>query len=114
MLNKYFPLTRQSRKQFKQKEWITDKIKADIKKKNDLFKKYINKNTEANKQNWKEANYKVTEEIRRAQTQYYRSLLLEHSNNSQNLWKTFGKILKNSKGKVKINKIKVNNKIITD
>ena len=94
MLNKYFPLTRQSRKQFKQKEWITDKIKADIKKKNELFKKYMENNTEASKQNWNEAKYKVTEDIRRAQTQYYRSLLLEHNNNSQNLWRTFGKILK--------------------
>ena len=71
-------------------------------------------NTEASKQNWNEAKYKVTEDIRRAQTQYYRSLLLEHNNNSQNLWRTFGKILKKGKSRVKINKIKVNNKIITD
>ena len=114
MLDKYFPLTRQSRKQFREKEWITDKLKTDIKKKNDLFKKYTEKNTEASKQIWKEAKYKVTEDIRRAQIQYYRSLLLEHNNNSQNLWKTFGKILKNNKSKIKINKIKVNKKIITD
>ena len=39
---------------------------------------------------------------------------LDHSNNSQKLWKNFGKILKNSKSKTKINKIKVNNKIVTD
>ena len=114
MLNKYFPLVRQSRKQFRDKEWITEKIKADIKKKNELFRKYTEKNTETSKQRWKDAKYKVTEDIRKAQTQYYRSLLLDHSNSSQKLWNTFGKILKNSKSKVKINKIKVNNKIITD
>ena len=38
----------------------------------------------------------------------------DYSNNSQKLWKNFGKILKNSKSKIKINKIKVNNKIVTD
>ena len=114
MLNKYFPLVRQSRKQFRDKEWITEKLKADIKKKNELYRKYIEKNTETSMQRWKDAKYKVTEDIRKAQTQYYRSLLLDHSNSSQKLWNTFGKILKNSKSKVKINKIKVNNKIITD
>ena len=114
MLDKYFPLTKQSRKQFRDKKWITVKLKEDIKKKNNLFKEYTETNTEASKQLWKQAKYKVTEDIRRAQTQYYRSLLQEHNNNSQNLWKTFGNILKKSKNKVKINKIKVNNKLITD
>ena len=99
LLDKYFPLIRQSKKQFKNKEWITDKLKTDIKKKNTLYRKYTEKKTEVSKQHWKEAKYKVTEDIRRAQTQYYRSLLLEHNNNSQNLWKTFGKILKKAKVK---------------
>ena len=94
MLDKYFPLTKQSRKQFRDKKWITVKLKEDIKKKNNLFKEYTETNTEASKQLWKQAKYKVTEDIRRAQTQYYRSLLQEHNNNSQNLWKTFGNILK--------------------
>ena len=113
-LNKYFPLVRQSRKQFRDKEWITEKLKSDIKKKNELYRKFTEKNTESSKQCWKEANYKVTEDIRKAQTQYYRSLLLDHSNNTQKLWKNFGKILKNSRSRTKINKIKVNNKIVTD
>ena len=29
LLDKYFPLIRQSKKQFKDKEWIPDKLKAD-------------------------------------------------------------------------------------
>ena len=114
MLDKYFPLVKQSRKHFKEKEWINEKLKTDIKKKNILYRKYICKKTENNKKQWKEANYKVTEDIRKAQTQYYRSILLNHNNNSQNLWKTFGKILKNNKNTVKINKIKINQKITTD
>ena len=45
-LNKYFPFVRQSRKQFRDKEWITEKLKSDIKKKNELYRKFTEKNTE--------------------------------------------------------------------
>ena len=38
MLDKYFPLVKQSRKHFKEKEWINEKLKTDIKKKNILYR----------------------------------------------------------------------------
>ena len=43
ILDKYFPLTKQSRKHFRDKEWITEKLKEDIKKKTNLFKEYTEK-----------------------------------------------------------------------
>ena len=53
MLNKYFPLVKLSRKKFKDKPWITNGIKVSIKYRTRLFKKYIEKRTEANEQIWK-------------------------------------------------------------
>ena len=40
--------------------------------------------------------------------------MIDNNNSSKNLWKTFGKILKNNKSRVKVNKIKVNNKTISN
>ena len=74
----------------------------------------MTKKTDASKKAWKEIKYKVTEKIRQAQTNYYRSLLVDHNNNCQNMWKIFGKMLKNTKSRVKVNKIKIDNDTITD
>ena len=46
---------------------------------------------------------KTTETIRKAEQNYYRSIISSHNNSSKNLWKTFGKIL--NKNKIKHNKI---------
>ena len=53
--------------------------------------------------------------IRKAEADYYASIIKNHSDNSRQLWKTFGNILKKTKTKHSIiNKLTLNNKSITD
>ena len=103
LFNKYFPYVRMSRKSFKNKPHITSGIKVSIKHRNRLFKKYIDNPTELNETIWKKFRNKTTEIIRKAEQNYYRSIISSQNNSSKNLWKTFGKIL--NKNKIKHNKI---------
>ena len=114
MLNKYFPLIKLSRKKFKDKPWITNGIKVSIRHRNRLFKKYIEKRTDANELSWKRYRNKVNDCIKAAETHYYQTLLTKHNNHCQNLWKIFGKLIKKNKHKVKISKLKIDNTIISN
>ena len=114
MLDKYFPLVRLSRKKFKDKPWITNGIKVSIRHRNKLYKRYIENRTVTNEQNWKKFRNKVTDCIRTAETHYYRTILTEHGNNCQNLWKIFGKMIKKNRNKVNIDKLKVGNQLVNN
>ena len=92
-----------SRKSFKDKPYITSGIKVSIRRRNKLFKKYLNNPNDVNKTVWKRLRNKISELIKRAEQLYYKKLLSGHKNSSKTLWNTFGKIL-NSK-KIKHNKI---------
>ena len=114
MLDKYFPLVRLSRKKAKNKPWITTGIKTSIKHCSKLHKKYTERQNETRELAWKNYKHELTNCIRAAETQYYRKLLVDHNNSCQNLWKIFGKILKKSKNKQNITKIKHDNEMITN
>ena len=62
--NKAFPLIRVSRKQAKDKQWITKGIKISIRHKNRLYKKYVNKPNDINKAAYKNYKNKLTSLIR--------------------------------------------------
>ena len=115
MLDEYFPLVRLSRKKAKNKPWITPGIKASIKNCSELHKKYNARKTDTTRElAWKSYKHEITNCMRAAETQYYRGLLADHKNSCQNLWIFFGKILKKSKNKQKITKIKSDNENITN
>ena len=103
LFNKYFPYVKMSRKSFKNKPHITSGIKVSIKHRNRLFKKYLDNRTELNESIWKKFKNKTTEIIKKAEQNYYKSIISSENNCSKNLWRTFGKILNNNK--VKHNKI---------
>ena len=103
LFNKYFPYLRMSRKSFKNKPHITSGIKVSIKHKNKLYRKYQDNPTKLNETIWKNFSKKTSAVIKKAEQQYYRSMITSHNNSSKNLWKTFGKIL--NKKKIKHNKI---------
>ena len=103
LFNKYFPLTRMSRKQFKHKPYITKGILTSIRHKNKLFKKYLEHNTAINEINYKRFRNKTVNLIRKSEENYHRTLILDNNNNNRKLWKCFGKIL--NKKKVKHNRI---------
>ena len=54
LFNKYFPLIRQSHKQFKDKPYVTSGIKESIKSRNALYKAYLANPTEDNELIWKQ------------------------------------------------------------
>ena len=115
LYNKYFPLRRVSKKEQKDKPYITDEIKNEIALKNKLHKKYLNNPSERNETAWKEQRKKTNTCITRAEESYYKTILRDHNNNSRNLWKTFGKII--NKNKIKHKRcitLNINNVIIND
>ena len=99
LLNKYFPLVKQSRKQFKDKPFITSGIKESIKSRNTLFKIYQNNWSEINERNWKNKRNRVVEILRIAEAEHNASFIKNHGDNSRQLWKRFGDVL----GKPKTN-----------
>ena len=103
LFNKYFPLIRISRKQFKHKPYITKAILVSIRHKSKLFNKYLQHNTPINEINYKRYRNKLVNVIKRSEENYHRSLISENSNNNRQLWKCFGKIL--NKKKIKHNRI---------
>ena len=104
-----------SRKSFKHKPYITNGIKVSIRRRNKLFKKYLNNPNDVNKAAWKRLRNKISELIKRAEQLYYKKLLSGHNNSSKTLWNTFGKILNSKKIKhLKIASINTNGTIQTE
>ena len=103
IFNKYFPLIRMSRKQFKHKPYITKGILVSIRHKNKLLKKYLENDTAINEMNYKRFRNKLVNLIKRSEENYHRSLISKNNNNNKQLWKCFGKIL--NKKKIKHNRI---------
>ena len=114
LLNIYFPKVRQSRKNAKDKDWITDGIKRSIKHRNSLYQIQLVNPTTENIVKWKEYRNRLNKTIRNAQKEYYKSLIKQYSNNCIGLWKTLGSIISKKKRETKINKLKIDGKDITD
>ena len=114
LLDLYFPKVRQSRKQAKDKDWITSGIKRAIKQKNILFQIQLKHNTKDNISKWKKYRNVLNKIIKDMQRDYYKNLIQQHNNNCIGLWKTLGSIICNKKRETNINKLKINNQIIND
>ena len=115
LLNKYFPLIRQSRKQFKDKPYVTSGIKESIKSRNSLYKIYLEDPTEDNEYNWKFKRNRVVDILRKSESEYYASLIKNHAESSKMLWKTLGSIIKKTKtNHSTIEKLKIGNVSATD
>ena len=116
LLNKYFPLTKLSRKKAKEKPFINNEIKNMIAKRNKLYHDYILDRSNKDKENnWKTVRNQTTEMIRNSEIKYYKDQITNHGNNCQSMWKTLGNILSKKKGKtLDINSIISNNIKITD
>ena len=93
LFNKYFPLIRMSRKQFKHKPYVTKGILVSIRHKNKLLKNYLEHNTAINEMNYKRFRNKLVNVIKRSEEKYHRSLISENNNNNRQLWKCFRKYL---------------------
>jgi hypothetical protein len=113
-LNLYFPKVRQSRKKAKDKDWITDGIKRAIKHKNTLFQIQLTNGTPFYIDKWKKYRNMLNKIIKNTQQEYYKNLIKQYSNNCIGLWKTLGSIISKKNRETKINKLKINGKVIND
>merc|ERR1712240_221304 len=87
LLDLYFPKVRQSRKQAKDKDWITNGIKRAIKHKNFLFQIQIKNNDKENIEKYRKYRNLLNKIIKNAQREYYKNLIKQHNNNCIGLWK---------------------------
>ena len=101
LFNKYFPLTRMSKKSVKDKPHITSGIKVSIKYRDKLFKKSKENPSDVNRAAYNRFKNITTKTIRNAEKMYYKKLISSHNNNTINLWKIFGKILNKKKSSTK-------------
>ena len=114
ILDLYFPKVRQSRRQAKDKDWITNGIKRAIKQKNSLFHIQIKYNSKENIDKWKKYRNVLNKIIKDSQKNYYKDLIKQHNNNCIGLWKVLGSIICKKKRETNINKLSINNQIIND
>ena len=114
LLEIYFPRVRQSRKKAKDKEWITEGIKTSIKHRNSLYHIQIKNGTPENVQKWKRYRNILNNVIKEAQRKHYQNLIKQHNNNCIGLWKTLGNMICKRNKVTKINRLRIDNRIIND
>ena len=111
-----FPLVTLSRKRSHDKPWITNSLKISISQNHKLYKKYLKQSSEHAKHTYLQYNKILKKCLKSAETMYYHKLFDDKKNATVNVWKTLGPLINPSKYKKKttINKIKENDKYITN
>lgn len=90
--NVNMPLTRCSRKKFKDKSWINNELKKKIKHKNSLFFKAKQSSKEEDMKLYKAYKKDLDRIIKNTQIEYYKNLLDSRKNSIKNIWKTLNNI----------------------
>ena len=95
LVDSYFPLVRQFRKQLKysHKPWITKGILTSIKTQNRLYEKYLKSKCETNCKTYKMYRNKLTHIKEMSKSNYYQRRLGE-SGDMSDTWKTINNILR--------------------
>ena len=114
LVDLHFPIVKLSRSKMKNKPFITQGIIVSMKERDRLYQKYRKYPSNSTEYKWKRYKNKLTDIIRASETSLYKSMLKNHSDSCQNLWKVFGKILKNKTNTSTINKIIVNGNTVTE
>ena len=111
-----FPLKTLSRKRAKDKVWITTGLKQSIKRKAELYRKYLNHPTTENKLAYTTFKNRLTRLLRKAEADYYLERVDAKKKNIRSLWQIYGPIINPSRVKQsnKIEKIQVNITLLTD
>ena len=111
--NKYFPPVKMKIKNDSIfKPWITPAIKNSVKKKNNLFKKYVNEKSVNLKrelhEKYKKYRNKLTSIIRVSEKQYYQNKLFEVKENMSKTWKVLNSMLYRNAKHDKIDEMDIN------
>ena len=98
IVNKHFPKTKLSRKQFNfaKKSWITPKILISIKKQNKLFATYQKTHSDPNLKIYTSFRKKLTHQKETAKAMFFQKEMGK-SKNVSSTWKTINKILRKGK-----------------
>ena len=114
--DKNFPLTRMSRRGLRDKKWITKGIKIASKRKNSLYLKWLKSRNPIDHLNYKKYKNIFTKISKAAETNYYKRVFNDISNNTKKIWAQINSICsfkKKQKSNISITKLKIdNNEII--
>jgi exonuclease III len=122
-LNKYnkhfqdcFPLTKLSKKRFKDKKWLTNGLLKCIKRKNRLYKIFLHHPNEINTLTYKKYKNALTKCLRKAEENYYVKLIDDNKKNVRALWQIFGPVInaKKQRQSKPINSLIINGNKIND
>ena len=120
-VDKYYPLQKLTRKEFKQtlKPWITTGILNSIKRKDELFKKYMNCKNSTIKDNlhkeYKTLKNRITSLIYFSKKTHYTKYFEQYSNNIKKIWTGIKGIINiKTKDQNSPNCIQVGNELVTD
>ena len=121
LLDVYYPLEKLTKKEFKQtiKPWITAGILNSIKRKNELFRKYMkckNNTVRDNIHNeYKSLKNRITNLIQISKKNYYTRYFNQYSNNIKKVWTGIKGIINiKAKDQNSPNCIEVDKKLVTD
>ena len=121
VIDTYYPLHKLTKKEFKQtqKPWITTGILNSIKRKDELFRKYMNCKNIIVKSNthteYKALKNRITSLIHFSKKNYYTEYFNHYSNNIKKIWTGIKGIINiKTKDQNSPNCIEVNNEIVTD
>ena len=121
LIDNYYPNRKLTRKEFKQtmKPWITKGILTSIKRKDDLFHKYINCKNLVTKASihieYKAVKNRITSLIYMSKKDYYTKYFNQYSNNIKKVWQGIKGIINiKAKDQNSPNCIEVDNQLITD
>lgn len=88
----------QKQSKYKAKPWITKGLQNACKKKNLLFKHFLEKRTKEAELKYKLYKNKLVNILRKTKKDYYNNLLEQHRSNIKETWKVLNSVIK---GKVK-------------
>ena len=104
--NDCFPLKRVTRKQRRfKKPWLTKQLLKSIKRKNNLYKKYIRVPSMVNASLYKTYKNKLNHTLRLAKRLYYEKKLQDVKSNTQATWKILNEIINIKKSKPQVNTV---------
>ena len=111
-----FPLIKLSRKCAHDKKWITPGIKASVKKKSKLYKKWRESRNESDGENFKKYRHIFKSVCEEAENKFYRERFDTKSNSIKQLWSNLNRTfsLFKTKNNINIPKLSINNVDITN
>ena len=106
MYNDFFTLKRVTRKQRRfKKPWLTKALLKSIKRKNDLYKKYLRVPSMVNASLYKTYKNKLNHTLHLSKRLYYEKKLQDVKSNTHATWKILNEVLNRKKSKPRVNTV---------